>query len=337
MTRVRPARRGGFTLVELLVAIALAILLLSLVVGVTSSGTLGSYRTVRSADRVSGWLLIAKARAIRDGQPRGVRFFKTGAFYTEAQYIEVPPPWVPNPLQEANPTGPRIVFSYNRNTATPPAVIERRCFFVSDTAADLTTFDGRAIQAGDVLTLPGIGAAYQLTAAPVARAAGAAGVSFGAGGLACRELTLADWPDLGSATSDAAATVAALPTPRKATVTTYQFGFTARARPLFGEPLLQLSVDTAIEADAAFTTGVDTAPATFDIVFAPSGQVVGANSLIVLWVRDPTRPAWPLAGAGEQVLIGVYPRTGLIATHPPAPDPVPGKYQYVKDGLSSGL
>lgn len=333
MTRVRPARRGGFTLVELLVAIALAILLLSLVVGLTSSG-LGSYRTVRSADRVSGWLLIAKSRAIRDGQPRGVRFFRgADGFYREAQYIEVPPPWVPNPLQEANPTGPRIVFSYNTDTPaapTPPTIIDRHCYFVADSAADLATFDGQGLQAEDVLTLPGIGAAYRLTAAPVA-----ATVAFGGAGVACRELTLANWPDLGSATSDAAANVAALPTPRRATVTIYQFGFTARARPLFGEPLLQLSVDTAIDSAAGTTLGVNTA-GDFDVVFAPSGQVVGANSLIALWVRDPTRPAWPAANAGEQVLIGVYPKTGLIATHPPAPAPA-DPYQYVKDGLSSGL
>ncbi|MGL6095447.1 MAG: prepilin-type N-terminal cleavage/methylation domain-containing protein, partial [Fimbriiglobus sp.] len=77
MTRSSPAagRRPGFTLVELLVAISIAILLAALAAGLINSGAFGSQRVISSADRVSGWLLIAKQRAQRDGQPRGVRFF----------------------------------------------------------------------------------------------------------------------------------------------------------------------------------------------------------------------------------------------------------------------
>ncbi len=65
-------RRGGFTLVELLVVIGILLLLATIAVG--------AYRGVSSADRVSGAarnfktsLEGARSRAIADGQPRGLR------------------------------------------------------------------------------------------------------------------------------------------------------------------------------------------------------------------------------------------------------------------------
>src|SRR6476619_4709092 len=121
MTRVlRPRGRPGFTLVELLVVVALIIVIAALTVAVLNSGFLSSQKVVGGADRVSGWLLISKQRAKRDGAPRGVRLFLTptgGAApvpnsyeVREAQYIEAPEPWAPNPDTELNPNGPRLVF-----------------------------------------------------------------------------------------------------------------------------------------------------------------------------------------------------------------------------------
>jgi hypothetical protein len=308
---------------------ALAIVLMALVVGVAGSDAFGSYKVVRSGDRVSGWLLIAKSRAIRDGQARGVRFFRNAnGTFTQAQYIEVPDAWVPNPLQEANPTGPRIVFSYNTNTANPPVITDLKCYFVSDNAADLTTL-GTNVVSGDVLTLPEIGGAFRLTAAPAA----AGKVQFGAtvpGPNNARELNLASYPNLGAAYSDTST-----PTPRKATLTTYKFAFGGASRPLFGEPALLIPEGTAILSDTARTLGVTTA-GTFDVVFRPDGQVLVADStgaltrpsnIVVLWIQDTDKPL------GEQALVTVYP-TGQIATHPAGP---PGNlHQYVRDGLYTG-
>ena len=124
MTRTGYHTRRGYTLVELLVVMSLMILLAALAVGVSYSGMVGSQKVISGADRASGWLLIAKQRALRDGAPRGVRFFlnaatapATGFVSTEAQYIEQPDVWVPNPAQEGNPTGARIVFVYQYNNA----------------------------------------------------------------------------------------------------------------------------------------------------------------------------------------------------------------------------
>ncbi len=337
MTRTGTPRRGGFTLVELLVAMALAIVLTALAVGVAGSDAFGSYKVVRSGDRVSGWLLIAKGRAVRDGQPRGVRFFRTGTTFTSAQYIETPDAWVPNPAQEANPTGPRIVFSYNTNTANPPAVTDMKCYFVSDTAADLTAFAGAtlgtgAIRSGDVLTLPELGGAFRLTAHP-ALPATANRVQFGAAPTAnnASEIFLSSMPNLGAAYSDPST-----PTPRKATLVTYKFAFNGASRPLFGEPALLVPEGTAIVSDNTRTIGVNTA-GTFDVVFRPDGQVMVADAtgaltrstgIVVLWIHDTEKGT-----AGEQALVTVYP-TGQIATHPQGP---PGNlHQYVRDGLYTG-
>ena len=70
-----PRRRSGFTLVELLVVMTLMVILAALAVGVAYSGAIGSQKVVSGGDRASGWLLISKQRAQRDGAPRGVRFY----------------------------------------------------------------------------------------------------------------------------------------------------------------------------------------------------------------------------------------------------------------------
>ena len=100
-----------------------------------------------------------------------------------------------------------------------------------------------------------------------------------------------------------------------------------------------------------------TLPQYFDILFAPSGQVLNTDQgVIALWVRDPDktphprlkrRPASFTTGtpglddptvfdaAGEQVLVVVSPRTGLIATQPVTKGSDP--HAAAKDGINSGL
>ena len=53
--------------------VGLIIVLATLVVGVANSSLVDSYKVVGSADRLSGWLLQAKARALRDRVPVGLR------------------------------------------------------------------------------------------------------------------------------------------------------------------------------------------------------------------------------------------------------------------------
>jgi prepilin-type N-terminal cleavage/methylation domain-containing protein len=77
-------RRTGFTLVELLVVIALAAVLISLVAAVIPSSA--DRRSYRGAEAMRGWLETAKQRAFRDRQLRGLRIETAN----EMTYIEQP-------------------------------------------------------------------------------------------------------------------------------------------------------------------------------------------------------------------------------------------------------
>lgn len=65
-------RSAGFTLVELLVAVAILIILAAIVVAFLPN-VLEQDRPARGADRLQEVLLIARQRAVRDRAPRGVR------------------------------------------------------------------------------------------------------------------------------------------------------------------------------------------------------------------------------------------------------------------------
>jgi prepilin-type N-terminal cleavage/methylation domain-containing protein len=391
MTRTAPLRRPAFTLVELLVVVALIVLLAALVVAVSQSGLLGSQKVVSAADRASGWLLIAKQRALRDRAPRGVRFLLTPvqdpllnppssgdpnyqSYYmaTEAQYIEAPDPWVPNPNQELNPTGPRIVFSYQFDTATKQFTAFQ-VYYVSFNptnpaagVADMLDYDQRVF-ANDMLVLPEFGTSFRIANPNTTPNAGLTLGGVPVPAANCRLITLQNPPDLAAAFSP----MVPPGTPPQGTLTTYKYGFQGQPRPLLGEPTVQLTGNTIIDFrdPAVYPTNQQTTfgvtypagiPAAqqkyFDILFSPSGSVMfNPSGLICLWVRDPDKVAHPrldpttgapndatgFNAAGEQVLVTVYTQTGLIATHPVNPSGLssPGydPYQYAKDGVNSGL
>src|SRR3954468_14225173 len=85
--------RRGMTLVELLVVMLIISVLATLVVAVGPK--LGEdQRASRGADQLSGWLLMARQRALRDKKPRGLRMIgdpKTGYVHS-LQFIEQPEP-----------------------------------------------------------------------------------------------------------------------------------------------------------------------------------------------------------------------------------------------------
>ncbi len=437
MTRTGYPTRRGYTLVELLVVMSLMILLAALAVGVSYSGMVGSQKVISGADRASGWLLIAKQRALRDGAPRGVRFFlsaatapATGFVSTEAQYIEQPDVWVPNPAQEGNPGGARIVFVYQYNnvpsgTSQGNALRSLDLYYITGTPStptspvpnDITEFTNRVF-VGDSLILPEFGASFLVTGITVPTTPLTVGAALGQNPNTfviptanCRKITLTTspsattlstllltMPNLGAAGTPDPTTISPPlsqpPIGTPITMVTYKFAFQGAPQLLLGEPVLQLSSGVAIDYrvgttaaalgqpvdangyrtwDTAPTTtgpynppttiGVTPVPATvdpsgpyFDIVFAPSGQVLNnANSLICLWVRDPEKVSHPRQNstancdpravfddAGEQALVVVSVKSGLINTQPVNPPPAAptvghDPYIFARDGLSSGL
>jgi prepilin-type N-terminal cleavage/methylation domain-containing protein len=88
----RTPRRRGYTLVELIVVISIAVVLMTLLLAFGPS-LAASNRISRSADQLQSWLLVAKTKAYRDRVPHGIRLIPDPAnnnWCRELQFIERP-------------------------------------------------------------------------------------------------------------------------------------------------------------------------------------------------------------------------------------------------------
>jgi prepilin-type N-terminal cleavage/methylation domain-containing protein len=111
-------------------------------------------------------------------------------------------------------------------------------------------------------------------------------------------------------------------------------------RPVFGEPVLLLPVDVAVDLNPGRSQGVPvrTVPpgAEFqEILFSPSGAVIGKGTVgdkIFLWVRDVSRDN---PYEGEPTVLAIGARTGFISAHPVNPTGDP--FLFARDDRSSGL
>ena len=95
MTKKIADRRDGFTLVEMLVVIAIKLALAALAAAFAPRVADNHYMT-RAVDNLEQWLLTAKMRARRDGLSTGLRFVQAPGdlpgTYSQFQYIQQPPP-----------------------------------------------------------------------------------------------------------------------------------------------------------------------------------------------------------------------------------------------------
>lgn len=338
MTHLRH-RSPGFTLVEMLVAMALAIIVLGLAIYVANSSTFNSYRIVGAADRLSQWAMTAKNRALRDKAPRGIRLVQDAAGnYTECVYIESPDPWVPAP-------GVRLVaFLPDPGTAGLPVQDNQKRFFLTGVSlADFQSLVSTAPQA-DSLYVPDWGRSYRITGIT---APGGPGVPVGATVQLTLQTTNAQLPDLGAAHSPDGSTPV---------YQTSNFVIYRQAQPLLGEPALLLQPGMAV--DVAHSLNPANANGDYDILFAPNGEVLDSQAgLRVLLLRDINRdlPAtggpnaqglWPTPitdaqtwfdQAGEMVLVCIYTRTGAVGTQPVAPPSSADAFKFAKDAINTGL
>lgn len=282
----RRTPRPGFTLIELLVVISIILVLGAMVMAVSLRST---DKPRDGADRLQGWLLMAKQWALRDQAPRGLRLSGAGGFVTRLSYCEQSDDW----------TGANSSVSYTAGTPI-------------------------------VTGIPGFLPDYSGGFSP-------AGASWDA-----------RWPvgpgdmiEMDSGSNAQVAVIASAPVPTTSTLTLnpplptsnfsgMNYRIIRQARPRVGEAAMELPRDVAIDLNTNTTYSRPPTGATIDILFAPSGSVIGPwGTDLKLWVRDTT-----VAG-GEQYIVTITIRTGMISVHPVAPGANP--YLYTQDGRSSGL
>ena len=333
--RLQKNARGGFTLIELLVVIGLILVLVGITVSISYSGLIDSHKTVGAGDRASGWLLIARSKAQREQAPRGVRFIidPTTQLIKEAQYIEVPDPFVPRTV---DPNAQLLVL-HNYNSVT---MVTTKKVYIYGTAALYAAVLSNVAQ-GDTLSLPDFGTLNRVENIIPAT------VNYNGAAVNVLEIvvpipTLPPMvPLLPDLAAGATSTMIPLPTPTYATT---NFAFLRQARPMLGEPILQLTGDNAIDANLSqFGPGPDST--VIDVLFAPNGEVLNTTAgKTIFWVRNPTFfPGLTIGSsraqyeqAGQMTLIVIYTKTGAIATQPvtlPPGDP----YAATRDGFNTGL
>jgi len=363
---MRTHTRRGLTLIELLVVIMIITALATLIIAVGPK--FGErQRASRGASMLQSWLNLAKQRALRDGRPVGIRlpvvpgastnpspvYQFASSYVREVSYVEVPDENIGGTVTVPFPSTGTPDYRYIGLTTSVQ--------FTPVSAAAL-------IQAGDVFVFldKPLAAYAPRRVAP----------------------TNPQGPDDSVALVSTNSTVNPpqytyrirldQPLP-PAPFTTQSYQVSRRARPLVGEPVLQLPQDIAIDISRQYDPNNPNALPTwyrlfpptsntgggypFDILFSPSGQVIGAEgnlgSRLCLWVRDvsintpsaaygndPTISDPTQLPPGDNTLITVFTRTGQVASHPIDPSGlVPNAtptsntwnpFRFTQDGLSSG-
>lgn len=358
-TATTATRRPGFTLVELLVAITVVVALASIALVVVPDAVTRD-RTTDGAGTVRQTLMIAKARAMRDGVPRGVRLVvgadgsnvaklnagATGQLWvTEMQFIEQPTPLVPKPDE-------RIEVEFGLDNAgalaSPPAPPPQTAgVFYMNMSADIAAYltaefaaapprpvQLRMYRGDELLTLTVTGAALVPAGDPRQ-------------GAANFRLTV-DWAN---SSLDALVRAAGSGT----LIGVSGFWINRPAQVLLGEPAVPLPKNVCIDLASSQP---DWSPANgdYDILFTPSGEVLpfgagaAAGGQINLWVRDYTKaggrpafydgstalksPAADFDKGGEQQVVSIKTKTGSLGVFPiafPPADP----FQFATQGASS--
>jgi hypothetical protein len=334
----------------MLVVIGIIVVLATLSVAIIPSVQQRT-KAARAADQIQGWLLIARERALRDRQPRGVRLLidldqRYGYVARNMVYIEQPDPF----------TGG--VASFDNNTLTKTGAYQQLINLVN---VDIT--GGQAdprlwlVQLGDFIQLQG-GPSYVIRPEGFNPLTNTSIVS-----LAIPQFNAVNQP----------------PGP------TTNYLITRQPRPIADEKTLTLPDDVVIDLNSPILVpaGVPSPPAgvrlsapdwtagtidpltpnqiLYDILFSPSGALVGnignGNGKIILWFRDVTKdyplilipgpppsllPAGPGSDTGDQHLLVISSRTGRIGavpfnSNPNVPSTGYDPYFYVYDPRNSGL
>ncbi|AMV29858.1 hypothetical protein VT84_36025 [Gemmata sp. SH-PL17] len=304
MTRTNT--RGGFTLIELLVAMAIITTLAGFIL-LVYPGARDQDRARNAVSDLEATFKMAQGMAARDKSPRGVRFIVDGTgkpdarFVTELQYVELPPPLIPNlkPLTSGSPDNePRVRFDYTplATGTTPPAgtVNSRKCFI-----ENLTLDQATQILPNSTIVMPVFGSWHKVIGV-------LATTGPNASGRYTVQVALEVFPDaiMGGGTQ----------------AVTYHFSVYLPATPLVGEPTVLLSKNICVDLNVPdlnaspriMLGSIGPPPNTgdFDVIFSPDGKLVGAPSgQLFFWVRDYTKVPNMRIGEGP-ALVDAFRRVG---------------------------
>lgn len=348
-------RRTAFTLVELLVVLAIIVGLLGLVAAVAPR--FGErQRPSQGAGQLQSWLNLAKSRALRDQRPRGIRLNPifnvnpAASYITEVQFIELPEVF----------TGGRLWIPYNTGATAD------RFTYVLLQGVELPTQStavNAAVIPGDILKVdePACDPRRIREVTPINNDPRFPGETVY---LLTLDAELIEYPL--NPPSQPVGVPQTRAYPQTPPPPTEAYRILRSARPMPGEPVLTFPKDVGIDISrGAAVSPTDPTPTwhrffpptgntggsnPFDILFEPSGRVIGAEanlgSRIVLWVRDVSTDVLPTdLPPGDNSLITIYTRTGQVTSHPidptglqlntPSNTQLWNPFRFTQDGRSS--
>jgi prepilin-type N-terminal cleavage/methylation domain-containing protein len=332
MSAKRPTRRGAYTLIELLVAIAIILALAALAAAFLPRVN-GNQNLIRSMDQLEQWLLTAKMRAKRDGLATGLRFNpdpNNPGMFSEVQYIQQPEPlsggWIsatatPNSKPYGSGTPPLYLNGGILLSASNGTVTFYNVDFYNGQSTVPTDW---LVQPGDFLEVQG-GSLYYIGAV-VPPPSGQPATQ-----LALGPTNPSPPPYTHPNAYEQSLTIAA---------PTTNYRIFRQPRLLTGEAPLELPHNFVVDGSnsALFNIPLRSVPGApyggyEEILFAPSGAVTGhgaSNGKIYVAVHEVGQTDLNLYG-----IIAVQTRTGFIGAYNVAPgnDPL----LYAEEGRNSGL
>lgn len=331
-------RRDAFTLVEMLVVIAIILALAALAAAFAPRVNEDRKRT-RAVDNLEQWLLTAKMRAKRDGLATGLRFVLApgdiaGVSYSQFQYIQQPPPLgggvcvappgPPPPLPGVYqyPAGTGNYYTGGLITSASAGIINFASGSVDFTLGGTPFPNQWLVQAGDYLEING-GGVYQigLPVSPPLNPAYTLQLAYATVPLSYDQML-------------------SLTTP------TTNFRILRQPRILIGEEPLVMPTNYAanfspIPGSGSLVPGTNVLPGpsgNYEILFSPTGAVIGTNAgTPILWISvwDTTADVTLPDFASHVGIVGIQSRSGFIGAYDVSLSGNP--FAFVQLGRESGM
>lgn len=299
---MRNTRRSGFTLVELLVAIAIMIALV--VLAVTLSPNSEKRHVTDAADQLQTYLASARSRALRDNTLTGVRLLPdANGNFTSFQFVQAPEPYAPTgigvTLTNAGGVG---VATFTAGTNPVPNIAN---YVITGDLFEFTNGSVHRVQSATANSVTFMSAVSETTVPLSLPPAGnTVATNVNAGFRFIREPR----PLMGEQVLQIPNNVAVMAINPPTNVVTLPNG---------------ANVPASLNLPIGFS-GAN------DIIFSPSGQVINASSgRIVLCIQSTI--------GGQGTLLCIYSRTGAVASHPiNDANNYATPYTFTQDGRSSG-